>query len=396
MQELAADLARQMLSEAGRYLVVQNGHAYFRDPVFGIVRNRVNAEICKSMLRTGDGRYAERMLNYMLEHQNADGSWNEIHVNYNQPSALITAFIGDALLHAYDRYPHPRALKTARDYVLSCEMRPGYYLKSTQYTADHLNVDASCGAFLAHYGRVFSDEECIVAAERAAKNVCMHQKPGGAYPYAADKGTYPYPFTVPCIHYQGVTMYYLAQVQDVLEEAWIDESLKAGAAWLASVQRSDGRFDWSRSGLMFAYYLSGAYAFGYAAFMYASRWDPAYAARAELCLDRLKANRSGIMLRWESGRTGDLPAAVPVAARTAAIGDFPLRHRAFRFGYGMYRQIARTRYSPAAESEGFALLCRLLNISASTVEPSKNFPDLFMTSEVLDCLTRASAMGEFA
>ena len=395
MQELAADLARQILTEAGRYLVVQGDRAYFLDPVFGIVRNRVNAEICKSMLRTGDGRYAERMLNYMLEHQNADGSWNEIHVNYNQPSALITAFIGDALLHAYDRYPHPGALKTARDYVLSCEMRPGYYLKSTRYTADHLNVDASCGAFLAHYGRVFSDEECIAAAERAAKNVCMHQKTGGAYPYAADKGTYPYPFTVPCIHYQGVTMYYLAQVQDVLEEAWIDESLKAGAAWLASAQKPDGRFDWSRSGLMFAYYLTGAYAFAYAAFVYASRWDQAYTAHAGLCLDRLNANRSGIMLRWESGRPDDLPAAVTVTAKTAGIGNFPFRHRAFRFGYGMYRQIARTRYSPAAESEGFALLCRLLNISASTVEPSKNFPDLFMTSEVLDCLTRASAMGEF-
>jgi hypothetical protein len=35
----------------------------------------------------------------------------------------------------------------------------------------------------------------------------------------------------------------------------------------------------------------------------------------------------------------------------------------------------------------------LLRIRSSTVEPSKNFPDLFMTSEVLDCLSQSGIWG---
>jgi hypothetical protein len=32
-------------------------------------------------------------------------------------------------------------------------------LKSAQYTADHLNVDASCGAFLARYAERYDDRD---------------------------------------------------------------------------------------------------------------------------------------------------------------------------------------------------------------------------------------------
>jgi len=137
------------MSGAVREMAVVDGEiAYIRDPIFGIVRNRVHAEVCKAMLRAGGDPLVGPILNYVVECQNPDGSWNEVHVNYNQPSALITAFVGDALLEAADRYPHEEALLKARDYVLAAEKRPGYFLKSAQYTADHLNADASCGAFL--------------------------------------------------------------------------------------------------------------------------------------------------------------------------------------------------------------------------------------------------------
>ena len=81
------------------------------------------------------------------------------------------------------------------------------------------------------------------------------------------------------------------------------------------------------------------------------------------------------------------------AAKVASIGEYPVRHRAFRFGYAVYRQIARRRYSETAETRSFKALCRLLRIRSSTVEPSKNFPDLFMTSEVLDCLSQSGIWG---
>jgi len=277
------------MSGAVREMVVVDGEtAYIPDPVFGIIRNRVHAEVAKTLLRTGDDPLAEPLLNYIVQCQNPEGSWNEVHVNYNQPSALITAFIGDALLEAADRYPHEEALESARDYVIAAEKRPGYFLKSAQYTADHVNVDASCGAFLARYAERYDDRDARAAAVRAAENVVRHQRDDGVYPYAVDRGTYPYTFDLPCAHYQGVTLYYLAKVNDVLKERWIRESLTEGVRWLAVILCPRGQFDWSESGLSFAYHLSGAYAFAHASFIHASRGNGHYLEHAGLCFCRLE------------------------------------------------------------------------------------------------------------
>ena len=376
--------------------VVDGERAYIRDPVFGIVRNRVHAEVCKAMLRAGGDPLVAPILNYVAGCQNPDGSYNEIHVNYNEPSALITAFVGDALLEAADRYPHEEALSKARDYVMASELRPGYFLKSRGYTADHLNVDASCGAFLARYAERYGDEIARSAALRAAENVVRHQRPDGVYPYAVDKGSYPYLFDLPCVHYQGVTIYYLAKANDVLCNDRIGESIAKGVQWLAAAQRPDGRFDWSKSGLSFAYYLSGAYAFALASFVYAARTDGRYRENADLCLARLEGYVQGLAPRWEPAPWIGLAPSVATAAKAASLGDYPLRHRTFRFGYGVYREIARRRYGTAAETRSFQVLCRLLGIRTSTVEPSNNFPDLFMTSEVLDCLSQSGVWENHA
>ncbi|MCM2464926.1 prenyltransferase/squalene oxidase repeat-containing protein [Methanoculleus oceani] len=387
-------LLARVAGEVRELAVVDGETAYIRDPVFGIIRNRVHAEVCKALLRLGGDPLVGPILNYVAGCQNPDGSYNEVHVNYNEPSALITAFIGDALLEAADRHPHEDALQKARDFVLAAERRPGYFLKSRGYTADHLNVDASCGAFLARYAERYDDADARAAALRAVENIVRHQCKCGVYPYAVDKGTYPYVFKLPCVHYQGVTMYYLAKTNDVLHDDRIDESLAEGARWLADAQRPDGRFDWSRSGLSFAYYLSGAYAFAQASFVYASRMDDRYREHADLCLNRLGEYVQGLAPRWEPGAWSDLVPSVATAATAASLGGYPLRHRAFRFGYGMYREIARRRYGKTVETQSFEGLCRLLGIRSSTVEPSNNFPDLFMTSEMLDCLSQSRIWGE--
>ena len=394
MDERLTSLLARVTGTVRELAVVDGETAYIRDPVFPIIRNRVHAEVCKAMLRAGGDPLVGPILDYVAGCQNSDGSWNEVHVNYNEPSALITAFVGDALLEAADRYPHEEALRKARDFVLASEKRTGYFLKSAQYTADHLNVDASCGAFLARYAERYDDEEARSAALRAAENVVGHQR-DGVYPYAVDRGTYPYVFDLPCVHYQGVTMYYLAKMNEVLHDDRVDRSLVEGARWLAAAQRPDGRFDWSKSGLSFAYYLSGAYAFAQASFVYASRMDDRYREHADLCLDRLEESVQGLALRWEPGSWPGLLPSVTTAARTASLGEYPLGHRAFRFGYGMYRQVARRRHSETVETRSFEVLCRLLGIRSSTVEPSRNYPDLFMTSEMLDCLSQSAIWGDY-
>jgi hypothetical protein len=379
-------LVASLLAEVEKYVHTGEKGSYILDPVFRIVRNRVNAEVAKTYFSTGNHEKGIQLMKYVLSDQAEDGSWNEIHPNYHQKSALITAFIGSALIVAQPFYPQDMFLKKAKNFVLQNEEKPGVYRKSETYTADHLNVDASCGAFLAEYGSLFSDENAINAARRAAEHICRSQK-DGYFPYTTDQGNYPYVFNVPCIHYQGVTLYYLLKIQDVIDEPWLKKSIESGTEWLASVQRDDGTFDWSRSGLMFAYYLSGAYAFAYAVFTSQSRVNSKYTKNAQGCLDVLEKNIPSVALRWEtaSGVSFFLPGLTTV--KTALLGDFPLRHKLFRTGYGYYRQMARRRINDRVDENIFLALCRVLYITPSTIEPTNNFPDLFMTSEILDCLS---------
>ncbi|NJE11017.1 prenyltransferase/squalene oxidase repeat-containing protein [Thermococcus sp. MAR1] len=399
MKTKIAEYLKALLKNTEKYLVIEDEIAYIKDPVFWIVRHRVSAEYLKSVIRLYGHRkrgIIERIVRFLLFRQNSNGSWNEIHPNYNQESALVTSFVGEALLLALPylegelKERTENALWKARNYVLSSEIRGGYFLKSKLYTADYLNVDATCGAFLAQYYKVFGDKEALGGAKRAARRVCTFQEKDGAFPYAVNRGNEKYPLNVPCIHYQGVTLYYLSKVQEVIREEWLKECMLKGTQWLLNVQRNDGKFDWSKSGLMFAYYLTGAYAFGIASFVYTSQWDEKYLENATKLLPILRENTPNIVLRWEKGKWRDFPRDVAVSFKSAWLESYPVKHKLFRLGYAVYRQIARRRFSEdVREDMIFKSVTKLFGIKASTVEPSKNFPDMFMTSEVLDCLSYA-------
>lgn len=378
-------------------LKVENDVAYTIDPVYGIARNRVNAECVKTLLRMNRERSSDRsatiekLLKRLVSKQATDGSWNEIHVKYDHPSALITSIVGEALLDGYVNTKNnnlEKSIQKAKEYVLANQISSGYFRKSSMYIGDHLNVDATCGAFLAKYGKVFSDKECLDVARKTAEHICKYQFSDGSFPYTNEnKGNYQYDMQVPCIHYQGVTIYYLLKIIEALETEDFDPFIRKGVEWLASVQLSDGKFDWSKSGLMFAYYLSGAYAFAIPCFLYAEKWDDKYITHAENAFNVLEKNVNVIVNRWESGSMWSFPSSMFTAAKTARIGDYPLKHRCFRFGYGMYRQFARRRLSNTVNPRLFNILSSTMGIETSTIEPDNNFPDLFMTSEVLDCLS---------
>ncbi|MFP4642038.1 MAG: prenyltransferase/squalene oxidase repeat-containing protein [Chloroflexota bacterium] len=380
-------------------LSINSGVAYITDPVFGIDRNRANAEVLKALIRLhmlgvdpveGDG--VRKLMNWILGQQNEDGSWNEIHSYYNQPSALITSLVGESLFLAMEIYHDYEqlgdCLEKAKQYVLASELSPGYFLKSAQNYADHLNVNASCGAFLAELGQRDRDRKCLDAARRAARRVCSFQFNDGAYPYTTVEKAYSSQSSyVPCIHYQGVTMFYLSRIHRVLGDERVIDSLLHGAKWLASVQSEDGHFDWSKSGLMYAYFLSGSHAFAASAFCYLSQYDNNYFENAYRALYPLKKNINGLVNRWEAASLWSLPLSISQTLKTANLGNCTTRHRLFKLGYGLYKQVARRRYSVNLDDALFRRLSKLMGIKSTWIEPIRNYPDLFMTSEVLDCLT---------
>lgn len=394
--QMAADvreILNRLLDETKKHLIIHEDRAYFSDPVFGIVRNRVNAEICKTLIRMGDLEHVPGLIRYITDHQNPDGSWNEIHINYNQPSALVTSFIGDAILDAYHLYPREDVIYKAKEFVLSKEINPGFFLKSKLITADHLNADASCGAFLAKYGYYFSDDLCFKAAERAAKNICENQLLNGSYPYTIDQGNYPLNYNIPCIHYQGVTLYYLIKINHYLRQDWIHSSIIKGAQWLKNVQREDGRFRWSFSGLNLAFYLTGSYAFAHSVFSYASQYDEKYISNIDGCIKTIDNNLAGLALRWEKSSWDDFLLSFKTAYCSAQIGNYSRKKTLFRFCYNMYREIARRRFSDdVLNDQVFKLIIHLLNLEYTVIEASKNFHDLFITSEIMDCLSYSLIM----
>jgi hypothetical protein len=396
LKDNAYEISNRLYFNGIKPLIIEKeNYAYIEDPIFGIKRNRVVAEVLKAVLRLkleSNESIIKKLYNFLKKNQNKDGSWNEIHPNYNQPSALITSIIGEALLMIYEQYPSSgleKSIHCASSFVLSQEKSPGYFLKSIQRISDHLNVDATCGAFLALYGKKFFDEKIIEVARKTADHIKEHQFSNGSFPYTINKGNYDYLLDVPCAHYQGVTLFYMSKINDIIKEEWLKNCLKSGVKWLSDVQRDEGRFDWSKSGLMFSNYLSGAYAFAFSSFLYASRWDNKYFDNANLCLYVLKRNIHNLVLRWEGDQWNNLPRSIYEVIRTALLGNYPLRHKVFRFGYGLYRQIARRRFSDLLDDKFFKNLTSLLNLESSTIEPLTNYPDLFMTSEVIDCLSNS-------
>ncbi|RLF57355.1 MAG: hypothetical protein DRN27_07960, partial [Thermoplasmata archaeon] len=375
-------------------IVINDDIAFISDPVFQIRRNRVVAETLKAIIRLNiesDKNIIEKLLNYLLSTQHQDGSWSEIHAHYDQHSALITSIVGEAFIlaiqHDIKKDELAPAVEKAEDYVLQQEKKPGFFLKSTSYTADHLNVDATCGAFLGAYADCFDDADALQACNRAAKHIVDHQWDNGVFPYAVDKGNYDFIKQVPCMHYQGVTLYYLSKIYKITKDDALKQSLLDGAEWLASMQQKDGRFDWSGSGLMFAYYLTGAYAFAYASFQYIAQYDKQYTSNASSCIPVLNNHLQKMFLRWEKTDWQSFPRSMFDAVQTAKLAKLGLKQSLFRFSYGLYRQIARRRYNDLVDDTVFNAVVNLLHLNVSTIEPFANYPDLFMSSEILDCLS---------
>jgi hypothetical protein len=185
-----------LLDEAQQYVVTDGDLCHVYDPYFDLKRCRVTAEVCKAMLRAGRGsETTDGMIRWLASRQNPDGSWNELHPRYSRPSALATAFGGEAFLlekaaSGLTGEQEARLKKAAR-YVRGAETAPGRFRKSEKYLSDYLNVDASCGAFLARYGHDCGDAASLEAATRAALNCVAFQAPDGAYPYTTAEGGAP-------------------------------------------------------------------------------------------------------------------------------------------------------------------------------------------------------------
>ena len=395
-----SNITKQLLDGVMKQITVTDEDAFVSDNVTKVIRTRITAEICSTLvklhsLKISDNKLLiKKMTKWLIDNQNSNGSWNETHLHYNQPSTVFTSICALSLLEVSESFPefniNKEIFHNAAKFILDQEIDFGAYKKSELVHADILNADAMAAAFLLKFGNKSSNENYIKAGERAIANICLHQFIDGAYPYSGPKRAYPYKyhFYIPCIHYQAVTLYYLIKSALYIKSESLQHSILSGAKWLLKNQKDNGYFQWKNSGLNFALYLSATYAFVLPIYQNLLSDDTNAIKLMRESLNVLKEQIfDNILLRWEKGNSKSVIVGFFEATKGGSIGEYPLVFKLMRTLHRLHREISRMKISNHITPS--KLISRPTGYSAylGHVESSTNHPDLYMTSEALDALS---------
>jgi hypothetical protein len=227
------------------------------------------------------------------------------------------------------------------------------------------------------------------AAVNGALRVCQFQSKNGVFPYTTSVVAKPYKYALdlPCLHYQGVTLYYLLKTNRILGSPVVDAGISKGLCWLSAQQMGNGRFDWSRSLLGFTLYLTAAYAFAASMACALPQEDSGDQIRVQEALRMLKENSDGLLLRWERNSLAKIHSSMLSALKVTNQAEFSTPRRINLLAYRCYREIARSRYSSSSSSEAFDVLSRLFRLQTSTIEPMHNYLDMYTSAQALESLT---------
>lgn len=394
------DVIKKLLSGVMQQLTITDEDAFLNDNVSKVVRTRVTAELCSTLVKLHNLKISDhqsiikKLTKWLISNQNADGSWNEKHIKYDKPSTVFTSVCALSLLETSESFPDlnidEEIFERAAKFILKQEIYYGEYRKSELVHADILNVDAMVAAFLLKFGNRSSNENYIKAGKMAVVHICSHQFIDGAYPYGGPYRAYPYKyhFYIPCIHYQAVTLYYLIKTTPYIKSEWLEHSISSGTKWLIKNQKDDGYFKWKNSGLNFALYLSGTYAFVLPVYQNFLSNDTNLSKLMEKSLNVLKNQIiDNILLRWEKGSLKSIITGFLEARKGGSIGNYPVSFKFLRIMHRLHREISRTKISNQITPS--KLISRPTGYSAylGTVESSTNHPDMYMTTEALDALS---------
>ena len=395
-----SDVTKKLLDGVMEQVTITDEEAFVNDKVTKVIRTRVTAEICSTLVKLHSLKILEnkmliqKMSRWLIDNQNSNGSWNEAHINYNQPSTVFTSVCALSLLEVSESFPefniNEEIFDKAAKFILDQEIDFGAYKKSEHVHADILNADAMAAAFLLKFGSKSSTEKYTKAGKRAIANICLQQFSNGAYPYSGPKRAYPYKyhFFIPCIHYQAVTLYYLIKSAFYIKSDRLEQSILSGVEWLVKNQKEDGYFEWKNSGLNFALYLSATYAFVLPIYQNLLSNNTNATKLMKESLNVLKEQIfDNILLRWEKGNSKSVIVGFFEAGKGGSIGEYPILFKLMRTLHRLHREISRTKVSSNLIPS--KLISRPTGYSAylGTVESSTNHPDLYMTSEALDALS---------
>ena len=379
------------------HIVIENDIAYTIDPLTKQNNIHCDLDICNGLKYLADSNvqsHAElikSILNNLIEKQNVDGSWNEVHMNYNKPSTLMTSLVGLTLLNCkdyVDKNELNKILKKTSIYIKSQEYSPGYFKKSESYFADILNVDASVGAFFSEYGVEYNKPSCIRSAEIAAHNVCCHQFPDGSFPYSISIRAYPYKYhlNVPSIFYQSIVLFYLIKINKALNLDWLKCSIDNGTEWLIKSQKKNGFFKWSNSGLPFSLYLNSTYVLS----LYAYLSNNDYTNVPKTLIAFKSQFDENHLWKLEKANFITLPFEIKKVLNIALKSNYPIKHKLFRIVHCFLMEIARRRHADPTNDKFTRILYKISKIESSTYLKFSNYSDFAMNCEIFHYLAASS------
>ena len=92
-----SDVTKKLLDGVMEQVTITDEEAFVNDKVTKVIRTRVTAEICSTLVKLHSLKILEnkmliqKMSRWLIDNQNSNGSWNETHINYNQPSTVFTS-----------------------------------------------------------------------------------------------------------------------------------------------------------------------------------------------------------------------------------------------------------------------------------------------------------------
>jgi len=284
-----------MIEKIKEYVLkFQDKDGALEDPIFKIKRNRVAAEIGKSLFFIGEKEKGIKSINWVLSHQNQNGSWNEIHPDLNEESTVVTSICGRIMFEIYKKTKNKKYFKSAKkaaEYVLTKEFEPGFFIKSYYHYADVLNVNATVLSLISN----FNEKKFKDACKRIIFNISRNQFKNGALPYSSYEQRHPYEYHlhIPDIHYQATTLYFLLISKTT--NKYLEITIKKAINWLKSTIEKKG-FKWNMSFLTFSHKVTGAY--GFAEFCFKKL---GYNKEENYCLKKIKKlqNKNGSFSRYE-------------------------------------------------------------------------------------------------
>jgi len=191
-----------------------------------------------------------------------EGYFIEKHANYSEPSALVSALAGIALIDSMDfvsvsiQKQILDSLKKIYDFLISQEIDKGYYRKSFGFNFSIVNSNVSIALFMTLYYKITKKEELLNKINDFIDILNYCTLKNGALPY----GIYGQKYFVPSIYYHALTLNHLIRINLLFNSKKLSNYLKFYLDWIKSCYDSNG-IRWEKSGFLFSTYLNQTYCF---------------------------------------------------------------------------------------------------------------------------------------